>query len=160
MGPPGKKGSWRNPVLIISKSQIRNSKSEIAMAPFLPFSPSPLLSIAASHSACLKSWYLDTRDRKDDPTVFGIEIMSEQTCQHCARFADDPAVIESEIPGLTSFGSAYSSARGYAGICRVFDRFMDPMLARDCPSFISRTVDREHPSTDRPSTEFQIRERE
>jgi hypothetical protein len=42
-------------------------------------------------------------------------------------------VIESEIPGLTSFGSAYSSARGHAGICKEHDRFMDPMRALPIP---------------------------
>ncbi len=61
--------------------------------------------------------------------------MIRLTCQHCAHFNDDPAFIEAEIPGLTSFGSAYSSARGHAGICHEFDRFMDPVLAQDCPSF-------------------------
>ena len=57
--------------------------------------------------------------------------MSKQTCQHCAYFIDDPAAIETEFPGLTPFGSAYSSARGHAGICQEFDRFMDPMLAEN-----------------------------
>jgi hypothetical protein len=51
---------------------------------------------------------------------------------------DDPASIEAEIPNLTVFGSAFSSARGNAGICRKFDRFMDPLPARDCPSFTFR----------------------
>jgi len=64
--------------------------------------------------------------------------MIKQTCQHCAHFNDDPAFIEAEIPGLTSFGSAYSSARGHAGICRELDRFMDPLPAQDCPSFEPR----------------------
>ena len=67
-----------------------------------------------------------------------IEKMIPQTCQQCVHFDDDPASIEAEIPGLTSFGSAYSSARGHAGICREFDRFMDPVMARDCPSFEAR----------------------
>jgi hypothetical protein len=64
--------------------------------------------------------------------------MIKQTCQDCVHFVDDPAVIEAEIPGLTSFGSAYSSARGYAGICREFDRFLDPESAHNCPSFMAR----------------------
>ena len=64
--------------------------------------------------------------------------MFKLTCQHCTHFVDDPAVIESEIPGLTSFGSAYSSARGHAGICRELDRFQDPLAARNCPSFEAR----------------------
>ena len=64
--------------------------------------------------------------------------MIKQTCQHCAHFDDDPASIEAEFPNLTVFGSAYSSARGNAGICRELDRFMDPMPAQDCPSFAPR----------------------
>jgi hypothetical protein len=64
--------------------------------------------------------------------------MIERTCRHCALFIDDPASIEAEVPNLTVFGSAYSSARGDAGICREFDRFMDPLPAKGCPSFTLR----------------------
>ena len=64
--------------------------------------------------------------------------MIKQTCQHCAHFVDDPASIEAEFPYITVFGSAYSSARGHAGICRELDRFMDPVLAPGCPSFVPR----------------------
>lgn len=64
--------------------------------------------------------------------------MIEQTCRHCVHFIDDPASIEAEFPYLTVFGSAYSSARGNAGICQKFDRFMDPVPAQDCPSFTLR----------------------
>jgi hypothetical protein len=64
--------------------------------------------------------------------------MIKQTCQHCAHFVDDPASIEAEFPYITVFGSAYSSARGHAGICQELDRFMDPVLARGCPSFVPR----------------------
>ena len=62
----------------------------------------------------------------------------ERTCRHCVHFIDDPASIEAEIPNLTIFGSAYSSARGHAGICRKTDLFMDPLPAQDCPSFTLR----------------------
>jgi len=64
--------------------------------------------------------------------------MIKQTCQHCAHFVDDPASIEAEFPYITVFGSAYSSARGHAGICQELDRFMDPLLAQRCPSFVPR----------------------
>ena len=64
--------------------------------------------------------------------------MIKQTCQHCAHFVDDPASIEAAFPGLTVFGSAYSSARGHAGICQVLGRFMDPVPAQNCPSFVAR----------------------
>lgn len=61
-----------------------------------------------------------------------------RTCQHCVHFIDDPAFIEAEFPSLTIFGSAYSSARGEAGICQELDRFMDPLPARACASFTAR----------------------
>ena len=91
------------------------------------------------------------------PIAIGSEILTKQTCQQCAHFVDDPAVIEAEIPGLTSFGSAYSSARGHAGICREFDRFLDPLLAQDCPSFTARDTD--HLKT-RPTSEQLSRPKE
>jgi hypothetical protein len=59
----------------------------------------------------------------------------ERTCQHCIHFDDDPASIEREFPYLTVFGSAYSAARGEAGICNKLDRFLDPQPARCCPFF-------------------------
>ncbi len=64
--------------------------------------------------------------------------MIKQTCQHCAHFIDDPASIEAAFPGLSVFGSAYSSARGHAGICQELDRFMDPVPAQNCHLFVAR----------------------
>jgi hypothetical protein len=88
------------------------------------------------------------------------EKLTELTCQHCVHFADDPAVIEAEIPGLTSFGSAYSSARGYAGICREFDRFMDPVMARSCRSFEGRGMAATAPVAARSELHSRPREKE
>ena len=64
--------------------------------------------------------------------------MIGRTCRSCDHFVDDPAAIEAELPYLTVFGSAYSSARGDAGICQKLDRFMDPLPAQDCASFTLR----------------------
>jgi hypothetical protein len=61
--------------------------------------------------------------------------MTEPTCKSCVHFVDDPAAIEAEFPNLTIFGSAYSSARGDAGICQKLDRFLDPLPAKDCRAF-------------------------
>ena len=61
--------------------------------------------------------------------------MTERTCQCCVHFDDDPASIETEFPYITVFGSAYSSARGEAGICQELERFMDPVPGDSCPSF-------------------------
>jgi hypothetical protein len=58
-----------------------------------------------------------------------------RTCRSCAHFDDDPAHLEAEIPGILVFGSAYSSARGHAGMCRKLDRFLDPLLADCCASY-------------------------
>ena len=90
----------------------------------------------------------------------GIEKMIPQTCQHCVHFDDDPASIEAEIPGLTSFGSAYSSARGHAGICQKFDRFMDPVMALDCPSFEARKPVSDPPLTGRSEPHPRFRKKE
>jgi len=86
--------------------------------------------------------------------------MIRQTCQHCAHFVDDPASIEAEFPGITPFGSAYSSARGQAGICQEFDRFMDPVLARDCPSFEPREQKGRQPMNRQTTKLRPIRSRE
>jgi hypothetical protein len=64
--------------------------------------------------------------------------MTELTCGQCANFVDDPARVEEAFPGVTILGSAYSSVRGDAGICRVFERFMNPEPAERCPSFVER----------------------
>jgi len=66
------------------------------------------------------------------------ETMGKPTCVQCVHFDDDPAHIEAEFPYLTVFGSAYSSARGRAGICDKYSRFMDPMPAYYCSGFAER----------------------
>jgi hypothetical protein len=68
----------------------------------------------------------------------GTENTIELTCRSCSHFVDDPAVIEYEFPYITTFGSAYSSARGDAGICQKFGRFLDPLPAESCGSFLLR----------------------
>lgn len=65
----------------------------------------------------------------------GKEGAIERTCRSCVHFDDNPAHLEAEVPGILVFGSAFSSARGHAGMCRRLDRFLDPMLASHCPSF-------------------------
>jgi len=67
-----------------------------------------------------------------------IEGASEHTCLDCVHFVDDPGLIESEFPGIPVFGSAYSSARGLAGICEERQRFMDPLPASYCRTFEER----------------------
>jgi hypothetical protein len=66
------------------------------------------------------------------------EGVTGHTCRYCSRFVDDPGAIEHEFPGLTILGSVDASVRGSAGICRQLDRFMDPIPAADCPSFVPR----------------------
>ncbi len=57
------------------------------------------------------------------------------TCLSCRHFEDDPGVIEAEFPYITTFGSAYSAARGEAGICGAHGTFLDPMDAGECAEF-------------------------
>lgn len=53
---------------------------------------------------------------------------------------DDPAAIEREFPLVRILGSFYASVRGSAGICRDRDRFMGPIRAGECPSFVPRSA--------------------
>jgi hypothetical protein len=66
-----------------------------------------------------------------------------RTCQQCVHFVDDPGRIEAEFPGLTVFGSAFSSARGNAGICEALGQFTDPVPAQSCFAFTLRLGARE-----------------
>ena len=59
------------------------------------------------------------------------------TCQHCVFFIDDPKAIEAAFPGLTIYGSAYSSSRGDAGICERRGLFLVP--EEQCNDFVERT---------------------
>jgi hypothetical protein len=59
----------------------------------------------------------------------------DPTCRQCRSFVDDPDAIQKEFPGVTILGSMYASVRGNAGLCRTFDRFMDPISADDCEAF-------------------------
>jgi hypothetical protein len=65
--------------------------------------------------------------------------MRTTTCRSCKHFDDDPASIEAQLPGITILGSAYGSVRGDAGICRVLQRFMEPIEAADCERFEPRS---------------------
>jgi hypothetical protein len=56
-----------------------------------------------------------------------------RTCQECRHFDNEAASLEKRLPGLTIFGSAYSSARGEAGICALSGRYLDAI--KDCDSF-------------------------
>ena len=45
-----------------------------------------------------------------------------------------------QFPSVTILGSLYASVRGSAGICQERDRFMDPIPAADCPTFVPRST--------------------
>jgi hypothetical protein len=51
-----------------------------------------------------------------------------QECRSCVYFRNDPAYLESAMPGLTSFSSAHASVRGDDGVCLRHDRY----LSADC----------------------------
>ncbi len=55
------------------------------------------------------------------------------TCKECKFFDNDPESLELTFPGFKILGSAYSSARGDAGICNFHNLFLLPGKA--CPEF-------------------------
>ena len=76
-----------------------------------------------------------SRRSHDDKAEPGVTTVTEATCRSCVHFDDDPASIEAQIPKFTTFGSAYSSARGNAGFCQKLNRFLDPQPAQSCPEY-------------------------
>jgi len=67
-------------------------------------------------------------------------------CQDCAYFQNDPALIEAAFPGLTTMSSGFASVRDRDGLCNYHQLYLS---ARDsCPSFASRTADRNHGETE------------
>jgi hypothetical protein len=60
------------------------------------------------------------------------------SCTSCRHFIDDPEVLEDELKGLTILSSAYGSTRANAGICRVLNRFLEPVSASECDDFEPR----------------------
>jgi hypothetical protein len=64
---------------------------------------------------------------------------SEQRCQHCAWFQNDPALIEQAYRGLTAMSSGFASVRDRDGICNYHQLYLS---ARDsCSSFMPGTAD-------------------
>jgi hypothetical protein len=47
-------------------------------------------------------------------------------CSRCAHWADDRALLETRIPGLASFGSAYGATLGASRLCLRHDRLVMP----------------------------------
>jgi hypothetical protein len=58
------------------------------------------------------------------------------TCSSCAHFADDPATLERDMPGLTAMGSAHASVRAADGLCRRHGLYLSG--TDSCPSFQRR----------------------
>ncbi len=50
---------------------------------------------------------------------------NRDACLGCGHFRNRPADIEAAMPGLTSLGSAYNSARGDDGLCLKHGRYID-----------------------------------
>ncbi len=49
------------------------------------------------------------------------------TCRDCKYFNNDPEWLEKELLGLNALSSAYSSARGEAGVCIKLDLYLSPI---------------------------------
>jgi len=50
----------------------------------------------------------------------------QMECRWCGHFRDDPAFLETALPGLASLGSGYGSTRAADGLCVRHDRFAAP----------------------------------
>ncbi|MDB5005144.1 MAG: hypothetical protein JWQ34_3369 [Mucilaginibacter sp.] len=59
------------------------------------------------------------------------------TCQKCAYFRNDPAVIEDAYPGLTIMSSGFASVRDQDGFCDYNELYLS--AGDSCPHFVSRT---------------------
>jgi hypothetical protein len=60
----------------------------------------------------------------------------ESSCQNCAYFQNDPALIEEAYPGLTVMSSGFASVRDRDGFCNYNQLYLS---ARDsCPRFAPR----------------------
>jgi len=58
---------------------------------------------------------------------------SGPSCQKCAHFKNDPALIEEVYRGLTAMSSGFASVRDRDGLCNLHQLYLS---ARDsCPSF-------------------------
>lgn len=55
----------------------------------------------------------------------------DRRCATCAFFRCDPHELESAIPGLRSFGSAFAAVRADDGLCLQHDRYLS--ASAHCP---------------------------
>jgi len=62
-------------------------------------------------------------------------VASSRVCGHCRHALGGGAVLEQQIPGLSTFGSGFGSSIGANLLCRLHDQLVDP--ADDCPRFAS-----------------------
>jgi hypothetical protein len=62
-----------------------------------------------------------------------------RSCRNCRHCEHDRRVLETTIPGLSSFGSAFGASVGESRLCRLHDRLVSP---RDsCAQFSQDDVD-------------------
>ncbi len=66
---------------------------------------------------------------------------TNDSCQGCRHFEDDPHHLERLLPGILILSSTYGSSRGDSGVCSIRDTFQVPEEA--CEDFAPRTG-REH----------------
>jgi len=71
--------------------------------------------------------------KRDVPSLLGIALSRE--CGHCRHAVSGGAVLEQQIPGLSTLGSGFGSSIGGSLLCRLHDQLVDP--ADDCPRFTS-----------------------
>jgi hypothetical protein len=62
-------------------------------------------------------------------------------CASCSHFSNDPAALESELPGIRTLSSAYAAVRSSDGLCAIHQRYVAASSA--CASFAVSTSTRQ-----------------
>jgi hypothetical protein len=62
-------------------------------------------------------------------------------CTACGHFSNDPAALESALPGLRTLSSAYAAVRSSDGLCGVHRRYV--AASSTCASFAVSTSTRQ-----------------
>jgi hypothetical protein len=62
-------------------------------------------------------------------------------CASCGHFSNDPAALESELPGIRTLSSAYAAVRSSDGLCAVHRRYVAASSA--CADYAASTSTRQ-----------------
>jgi hypothetical protein len=70
---------------------------------------------------------------------------ARETCFSCARFCNDPQLIEAQVPGLATLSSAHGSVRAQDGLCIHYDVIINGR--RRCDAYLAPAESAANPGT-------------